>query len=693
MSKHFIKDKLGLENGKFTLLEFDELAKKIHKSMKDTDYTEGKVKKTMARYSKIKNNCIMFDTSFNSELDYHQLKEKIKQSENLSHRESQESKPKKSTKNKQHSSSNKTLDYENLLMGINVNDNNSDGEKPKSKSTNNKQSDKQSNKNYEDLLMGINVNNNSDDEKSKSTNKQINKNNKDDSDDEDKNNSDKENDDNYIYSLESSFVPKKRDPPFGTDWINDKKIKNDELTKVEKKRSEKFEKLAKLKFPPQKSQEWLNLRKSVVSASDGGCTLGDNDYEPQHKLLYKKVIEPPFEPNENCYHGNKYEEIATMTYSYRMNVEVREFGLIKHPKCEFLGASPDGIITPYKCDGRHLTKFVGRMLEIKCPTSREIKTTGEIKGNICPIYYWDQVQLQLECCDLDECDFWQCKITEYDTRQEFIEDTNPKEPFRSKTTGYEKGCVIQVLPLSKRMDAQSLKLQIKKHIKDNEKMTDEEKNQPQHFEEVDNGDDREIKMERYYNIVYESSKHIYPPKIDMTPYEIDEWIIEVTNNFHKQKLLDNNLNIRDYYIDKVIFWKIEKTHCVTINRDKEWFESVKPTIAKMWKYVEFLRDDKEKGSKMCETLFGYTESVTEHMEDYKNPKKIKEKKMTVETKNLIKKVVDEICNPPDMEDTHAKKKYFEKIEKIKQRTIQNNEMKESNKNKNKNYSKIPLVFV
>ena len=91
-----------------------------------------------------------------------------------------------------------------------------------------------------------------------------------------------------------------------------------------------------------------------------------------------------------------------------MNVSTSEFGLIGHPKYSFLGASPDRICNHYKLDGIHKSKYVGRMLEIKCPLVRKIKMSGPIVDNICPIYYWIQVQLQLECCDLEECDFWQC---------------------------------------------------------------------------------------------------------------------------------------------------------------------------------------------------------------------------------------------------------------------------------------------
>ena len=651
MSKHFIKDKLKTQSGEFTLNEFDTLAAKIFKGMKDSDYTEGKVKKTMARYSKIKENKVTFDTSFNSELDYHELKEKLETANT-------------NKSNKLTKSEDLEKKAEAMLSKFKVNSIDSDEKdrKPKKVNKTEKQTNttKKNNLNHEDFLMNISFNKENDSESEKPNKKNVSSVTFEKKILSDESDTEQENDECYVYSLDSCYTPNKKCPPFGTDWIHDKKIEDDEIGKAEKRRKSIFEKLAKLKFPPQKSQAWLNLRKSVVSASDGGCTLGDNDYEPQHKLLYKKVMEPPFEPNENCYHGNKYEEIATMIYSYRMNVEVREFGLVKHPSCDFLGASPDGIITPFKSDGKHLTKYVGRMLEIKCPTTREIKTTGEIKGNICPIYYWDQVQLQLECCDLDDCDFWQCKISEYDSRKEFIDDTDPNEPFRSKSTGYEKGCVIQV----------------KQHIKDDEDMSDEEKNQPQHFEEVDSGLSKEKQNEQYYNIVYDTSKHIYPPKIEMSPTEVDEWILEVTNNFHKQKLLDNNLNIRDYYIDKIIFWRIEKTHCVTITRDKEWFANVKPEISKMWNYVKFLRKDKENGGDKAKILFEYTDSVTEKMKDFKNPKKEKDKKLTSETKKLIMKVVDDICNQPDMTDKSAKKKYLEKLEDIKRRTEENNKIKE-----------------
>ena len=63
-----------------------------------------------------------------------------------------------------------------------------------------------------------------------------------------------------------------------------------------------------------------------------------------------------------------------------------------------MGASPDGLII-----GEEKIK----LLEIKCPKTRKIMTSGD---KIVPSYYLEQMQLQMECADVDFCDFWQCEF-------------------------------------------------------------------------------------------------------------------------------------------------------------------------------------------------------------------------------------------------------------------------------------------
>jgi hypothetical protein len=55
------------------------------------------------------------------------------------------------------------------------------------------------------------------------------------------------------------------------------------------------------------------------------------------------------------------------------------------------------------------------MLEIKNVVSREIDSIPKKE-------YWIQMQLQMETCDLDECDFLETKFVEYPSEKEFIED-------------------------------------------------------------------------------------------------------------------------------------------------------------------------------------------------------------------------------------------------------------------------------
>ena len=281
-----------------------------------------------------------------------------------------------------------------------------------------------------------------------------------------------------------------------------------------------------------------------------------------------------------------------MVYEYRMNVKVKEFGMVPHPKINHLGASPDGIVSPYKLDGEHLTNYVGRMLEIKCPLSRKIKKTGEIKGVICPIYYWVQVQLQLECCDLDECDFWQCEIIEYDDREDFVLDSNIEYPYLSKSKNMEKGALIQLLPFNKPDDLS------------------------------------------YLDLVYSYAQFIYPPKIEMSPYDVDVWIATTLS-----KLKDTH---PDYYFDKVCYWQMMVTHNVTIDRDKEWFDENKSTYEEVWSYVTILRNNLDKAN----IIFEYIENI--------------KRKDTNQIMNLIKKV----CNIPNEEDKELSNDYNKFVENL-----------------------------
>ena len=145
------------------------------------------------------------------------------------------------------------------------------------------------------------------------------------------------------------------------------------------------------------------MRENRLTASDLAAALGECDYKSRDKTIVEKCGERTFFGNAITEWGVKYEPVATAIYEKRTNSEVIEFGLMPHTSIPFLGASPDGITTD------------GIMLEIKCPPNRQI--TG-----IVPHGYWVQMQLQLEVCDLNECDYLECRITEYENEEKYNSD-------------------------------------------------------------------------------------------------------------------------------------------------------------------------------------------------------------------------------------------------------------------------------
>ena len=197
-----------------------------------------------------------------------------------------------------------------------------------------------------------------------------------------------------------------------------------------------IETLKKIPQPEQRTPDWHIFRDNRLTASDLGTAIGTNPYSSMDKLILKKCgHEEPFTPGAAILHGVKYEDVAISIYSNRNEVNVYEFGCLPHPDIPFFGASPDGI-----CDKKSINKnYIGRMLEIKCPTSRPI--TG-----FPPNYYFAQVQGQLAVCDLEYCDFLECKILEYKNKNDYFEDGH--DLFRSN--GLEKGVLIELYNLNKK---------------------------------------------------------------------------------------------------------------------------------------------------------------------------------------------------------------------------------------------------
>lgn len=171
----------------------------------------------------------------------------------------------------------------------------------------------------------------------------------------------------------------------------------------------KLEALLSIPQPVQRTPEWYQFRNEHLTASNAWKVLGTN--ATRNQLIFEKcspVIERKNGLSETPMSwGQKYEPITVELYEDYNQTTVSEFGCIPHPTYSFLAASPDGIVTG--------ANNYGRMIEVKNVVSRDI--TGIPKKD-----YYIQMQLQMEVCDLSECDFVETKFVEYDTEHEYFAD-------------------------------------------------------------------------------------------------------------------------------------------------------------------------------------------------------------------------------------------------------------------------------
>lgn len=318
--------------------------------------------------------------------------------------------------------------------------------------------------------------------------------------------------------------------------------------------------IANIPQPEQRTQEWFDMRKNMITASCAAQAVGENPYsgqKPEHLILDKLGLGPKFKDNKFVHHGKKYEEVATKIYENVYDIMVKEYGLVPHvskflekdddKKILFVGASPDGIGSRYTLSNE-FSPLIGRMLEIKCPYSRTPKLKGKIDGEICPHYYHCQVQQQLECCYLEECDFWQCVIKEFTSKEDLLDDESEltykeeQEQDLHVPENCRRGCIIQLLP----------------------------KNKITRFCLFD-------------------AKYIYPPDINMSLFEYDQWVLDELTNLNSKhpKLMYN------YVFDRVLYWKLTLCHNVVVKRDHGWFKKVLPEFRILWDRIVHLRNNKK----------------------------------------------------------------------------------------------------
>ena len=193
----------------------------------------------------------------------------------------------------------------------------------------------------------------------------------------------------------------------------DKKMNAQECERVKARLIE----LAEIPQSTQRSKEWYETRHRLITASNAYKAFENES--ARNQLIYEKcqplLIEDLATKSESVntttamHWGQKYEPVSIMYYEDKFKTKISEYGCIQHNTYKFLGASPDGIVSEPT-----LPRF-GRMIEIKNIVNRDI-------DGIPKKEYWIQMQLQMETCDLNECDFLETRFIEYDSYTDFKED-------------------------------------------------------------------------------------------------------------------------------------------------------------------------------------------------------------------------------------------------------------------------------
>jgi len=144
----------------------------------------------------------------------------------------------------------------------------------------------------------------------------------------------------------------------------------------------------------QRTPAWYEVRRKLMTASDAAGALGIPAFTGQKNVresLLKQKVSGTFTGNHMTRWGQDNEDQVCERAMKALGETHFEVGLVVHSELSWLGASPDGVTN------------TGRLVEIKCPYKRK-PVPYEV-----PHHYWPQIQVQLECTNLDQCYFvqWQ----------------------------------------------------------------------------------------------------------------------------------------------------------------------------------------------------------------------------------------------------------------------------------------------
>jgi len=177
---------------------------------------------------------------------------------------------------------------------------------------------------------------------------------------------------------------------------------------------------------PQRTPEWYLQGQQVLTASEFETLYASE--RAYASLVITKSLPPvprttsrlacPTAEMSPFDWGIRFEPVVKSVFESAWAVKIAECGRVTHSKDTNLAASPDGLIVEGSAER------LGRLVEIKCPISREI-------GGAIPFAYWCQMQIQMEVTSLDECEYLEVKIESAQARKRYEPPT--ETPFASGT--------------------------------------------------------------------------------------------------------------------------------------------------------------------------------------------------------------------------------------------------------------------
>ena len=282
----------------------------------------------------------------------------------------------------------------------------------------------------------------------------------------------------------------------------------------------RVQKLLDLPQYEQRTPEWYEFRQNLFTASSIWKIFGTE--KQVNSIIYEKCLpyqNHSFITSNSMEWGTFYEFVSVQLYETIYNTKIEEFGCIRHPDYHFIGASPDGINVDV------LSDRYGRMIEVKNIVNREI--THQPKED-----YWIQMQIQMETCNLNECDFVETRFKEFIGKTDYIEYT-------LNETNFCKGIILSFIKREAYLA----------------------------------GDDP-AKIEKKHEYFFDYNKCETCEYIQSETI-IDEWIATTKNKLKNE-----------YIMYSTRFWYLDEFSCILVKRNKLWFDSAIEKIKNVWDIIE-----------------------------------------------------------------------------------------------------------